>query len=492
MKKISFLLSTLLLFIAGVSGQTLEKKWFDSKDSVYGYYTIIQPRSLRIQAALILLDGYSGNAVDFLSETKIHNVAFANDILTVCIPTGFRLYIDQAMIDLLNRILAELKKEYRLKKDQFVIGGMSSGGTIALRYAELCKEKTNEFAIQPRAVFAVDSPVDLIGLYKSSERELKKNYQGWWLGESQMIIDTFKKNIGEINNVGNYNKVSPFYTGSEVAGNEKFLKDVAFRTYHDVDVRWYIQNRRRSLYETNMLNASELVNRLVLMGNNEAEFVSSKLPGQRSNGERHPHSWSIVDEVDLVQWIKEKLHFYPDHLAKPFVYEIPAGWQNETILFPIDFAPQIPYRGFEELRFSPGWGDSTSNQKWGYTLLWWLNDHYDINEKIIQQNLEEYFTGLTRRRTIAEKLDITKFTPAKAKVQKVTAGNGDLETYTATINIFDAQVTKKPGTLYVKIHHKDCTDTSKTFLLFEVAESTFNQPVWADLDKINSDFRCSK
>jgi hypothetical protein len=491
MKKILLLLISLLLIIVFVPGQVIEKKWFEKNDSVYGYYSVIKPKSQRIQAALILLDGYGGNSEDFLPETKIPNVAFVNDILTVCVPTGFRLYADKSIIDLLNRIMQEVKQEYHLKKDQFAIGGMSSGGTIALRYAELCNEKT-DFPIQPRAVFAVDSPVDLIGLYKSSERELKKNYEGWWLGESQMIIDTFKKNIGEINNVENYNKISPFYTGSEITGNEKFLKDVAFRTYHDVDVNWHIQNRRRSIYETNMLNASELVSRLVLMGNSEAEFISSKLPGRRSNGVRHPHSWSIVDEVDLVQWIKEKLHFYPDHLAKPFVYNAPKGWGYETIVFPIDFAPQLSYNGFEELRFAPGWGDSGSNQKWGYTLLWWLNDRYEFNEKTIQQILEQYFTGLTHRRTIAEKLDLSKYTPAKAQVQKVKTSKGDLETYTASINIFDAQVTKKPGTLYAKIHLKDCSDATKTFLLFEVAGSTFGQPVWLDLDRINEDFRCAK
>ena len=65
-----------------------------------------------------------------------------------------------------------------------------------------------------------------------------------------------------------------------------------------------------------MLNGSELVNRLVIMGNNQAEFVSSKIEGRRNNGMRHPHSWNIVDEAELVRWIKEKLNFYPDHLAK--------------------------------------------------------------------------------------------------------------------------------------------------------------------------------
>jgi hypothetical protein len=46
-----------------------------------------------------------------------------------------------------------------------------------------------------------------------------------------------------------------------------------------------------------------LISRLMLMGNNKAEFMTAKQPGVRSDGTRHPHSWSIVDEVECIQWI---------------------------------------------------------------------------------------------------------------------------------------------------------------------------------------------
>lgn len=474
-------------------GQYPEKNWFDRKDSIYGYYVTIKPASSRIQGALILLDGYGGNADGFLSETKIHNVAWANDILTICIPTGTRLYLDQSIIELLNRVAKEVIQTYGLRKDQFAIGGMSSGGTIALRYAELCIEKPSEFPIQPKAVFDVDSPLDLVGLYKSSERDLKKNNGGWWLGEAQMIIDRFKNELGDpYKDLKKYQEVSPFLRESKDTVNEKFLSNTAVRTYHEADVSWFIQNRGRSLYETNILDASELISRLVLLGNKQAEFVESKIQGRRSNGTRHPHSWNIVDEIDLVQWLKEKLNFYPDHLDKPYSYTAPEGWQNETILFPIDFVPELSYKGFEDLRFAPGWGNEKSDEKWAYTLLWWLDSSYTFNEKILKQDLENYFSGLTKRRAIADKINMSIYTPAKVQVQKIKAIKGDIETYTATASIFDAQVTKKPGNLYFKIHVKECADKGRTIILIETAGSAFNQPVWLKLDGINENFKCEK
>jgi pimeloyl-ACP methyl ester carboxylesterase len=439
------------------------------------------------------LDGYGGNATDFLTETKLYNVACANDFLTVCIPTGINLYADSSVIKTTNEILSEIIKTYKVKKDQFILGGHSSGGTIILRYAELCKEKPLDYPISPKAVFTVDSPVDILGLYRSSQRDLKKGFDGWWLGESQMIIDTYNKLLGKPElSLKKYRQASPFLREDSLPGNEKFLKDVAYRTYHDVDINWHIQNRRRSFYETNMLDASELVSRLVLAGNNSAEFIASKQPGRRSNGYRHPHSWSIVDEVDLVQWAKEKLNFYPDHIKKPYSYKAPENWSSEVILFPIDFAPALAYKGFEDLRFAPGWGDEKSNERWAYTLLWWLDDNYTFDEKILQQNLESYFTGLTRRRAVADKLNMQTFTNAKAQVKKTGTDNNDISTYTATVNIFDAQVTKKPNVLYIKIHIKNCLDKSNTILLFEVSALPSDKPVWQQLDKLNTDIRCFK
>jgi len=476
-----------------VSGQYVEKIWLDKNDPVYGYYTLVKPSSGRIQGALILLDGFGGTADGFMAETRIHNVAWANDILTVGVATNTRLYADQSIIALLNQVSANLITTYGLRKDQFAIGGMSAGGTIALRYAELCKEKPAQFPIEPKAVFVIDSPVDLIGLYELSEREIKKNYSGWWIDESKMIIERFKKELGDKKtDVSRYNEVSPFWKDKEGMGNEQYLKDVAVRTYHDADVSWFIQNRRRSLYETNMLNASELINRLVLMGNNQAEFMMSKVQGKRSNGTRHPHSWNIADETELVQWLKEKLHFYPGHLAVQYEYSAPENWAKELIMFPMEFAPSISYKGFEELRFAPGWSKATSNEKWAYSLLWWLDGSYSFSEKKLKEDLEAYFSGLTRNTAVASKLDMTLYKPAAVQVKKSNTASGDKETYTATANIFDSFVDKKMLTLHFKIHVKDCPQAGKTILLIAAAASQYNDPVWQSLDKINSEFKCGK
>jgi hypothetical protein len=112
-----------------------------------------------------------------------------------------------------------------------------------------------------------------------------------------------KKELGTPEtNPKRYNELTPFNHRLTESGNEKYLKNMAVRVYHDIDVEWQLKQRRRSIFDSNQLSASELINRLMLMGNDRAEFMTSKQPGVRSNGMRHPHSWSIVDEVECIQW----------------------------------------------------------------------------------------------------------------------------------------------------------------------------------------------
>ncbi len=38
------------------------------------------------------------------------------------------------------------------------------------------------------------------------------------------------------------------------------------------------------------------------MGNDNAKLVVTNDQGYLSEGEKHPHSWSIIDENELIKW----------------------------------------------------------------------------------------------------------------------------------------------------------------------------------------------
>ncbi len=288
---------------APAQGQTFEKIQFNEKEAD-DYYILLRPNSAEIKGVLVLLPGFGEEPEAIFPESKLFNVSYNNGIITMAIAGGQKLYADESVVDKLNRGIAHLLRKYpNLNKNNFVIGGFSAGGTLSLRYTEYCHQNPSQFPILPKGVFAVDSPIDLFSIWDYFQHEIEKNYSKPGMDEAKFVTEIMRKEIGTPTaNEARYKQLSPFQINLKGAGNEKYLQKVAVRVYEDTDVEWQLKQRRRSLYDTNQLVASELINRLLLSGNEQAEFVTAKTPGSRSNGMRHPHSWSIVDEVECVQW----------------------------------------------------------------------------------------------------------------------------------------------------------------------------------------------
>ncbi len=285
--------------------QNYEKIILDQNQPRTGYYLAVKPAG-PIDGVLVLLPGFGESPENVFPETKLHNTAYSNNILTVIIPFGDKIYADGPTISNINRALEDSIKRFGIAKNKFIIGGFSAGGTIALRYTELCNESPSSFPIEPKAVFTIDSPIDLFDLWRYFDREIERNFSPVGMAEARNIKAFLTKDLKGTpeSNPEAYESSSPFHADLQRAGNERYLKDIPVRVYHDLDIVWQLKNRRRSLFDNNAECASELIARLMLMGNDRAEFMIAKTPGYRSNGMRHTHSWSIVDEVELIQWMK--------------------------------------------------------------------------------------------------------------------------------------------------------------------------------------------
>ncbi len=304
----SILITFLTFCFSHLYAQNYEKIEFN-KNIEDGYYLAVKPESSEIEGVLVLLPGFGETAESIFPETKIHNVAYLHGILTIAIAGGRKLYSDEEVIAKLNEALNHVINTYSVDKGKFVIGGFSAGGTISLRYAEYCYEDSQQAPILPKGVFSVDSPIDLFDIWDYFQREIKKNYSEAGVGEANFVSEIMLQEIGDpVNNKENYEQLTPFNSDLKTPGNEKYLKNIGVRVYHDVDIVWQLQNRRRSLFDSNALASSEMISRLLLMGNDKAEFIPAKQPGYRSAGFRHPHSWSIVDEVELIQWVLKSLN----------------------------------------------------------------------------------------------------------------------------------------------------------------------------------------
>jgi hypothetical protein len=179
-----------------------------------------------------------------------------------------------------------------------------------------------------------------------------------------------------------------------------------------------------------------------------------------------------------------------DKPATPYTLPVPNGWTTEQFPIPIEFAPQIPYKGLEELRFTPGWGDTTSADHWSYFFLWWLEDSPSPDAVALQQHLTDYYNGLVGRNITQRKIPAEKLVTTKVSITKETTAANDQNTYTGTIHMLN-YLKQQPITLHCRIHERKCGG-NRTALFFEISPQDFNDSIWEAYKKILSGFTCKQ
>lgn len=175
----------------------------------------------------------------------------------------------------------------------------------------------------------------------------------------------------------------------------------------------------------------------------------------------------------------------------PYHLPIPKDWTIERFLIPISFAPQIRYKGVEDIRFTPGWANIKSDDYWSYAFLWYLDDSPKTNAKIIANNLRAYYTGLIEINRESYKVPLEKLIPVLTSFKKTQSSKGDLKTFMGTIEMLD-YMQQKPIMLWCIAHLKSCPEENKTIIFYELSPMPYRHSVWTGLNKLWVDFSCKR
>ncbi|QWX83364.1 hypothetical protein H0I23_13000 [Cellulophaga sp. HaHaR_3_176] len=268
-------------------------------------YELYKPLK-QAKAVLILFGGYPENIEDIKREFKILEVSKENDIAVLYLNYNKKLWLEENEKHLLAEMLQEIIKENKLPNDAIFIGGFSSGGVVSLSISNYILSM-DQFNINPKGVFIIDSPIDLAALYYSSEKNIERDFSKTAIQESNWIIKTLENAFGNPNDsLSNYENKSLFTYKSNHTLNLQNLKNTKIRLYTEPDTIWWKKNRMAGFDQTNAYYIKNLEVSLKEQKFKNVEYIATNNKGYRANGERHPHSWSIVDKKDLINWILEK------------------------------------------------------------------------------------------------------------------------------------------------------------------------------------------
>src|ERR1051326_2103391 len=174
-----------------------------------------------------------------------------------------------------------------------------------------------------------------------------------------------------------------------------------------------------------------------------------------------------------------------------FKFNAPPEWKKETIKFPLDFAPEIDYQGFEELRFAPGMFDPHADSYFTYTFFWCLKGERKITPEALADNLTRYFKGLCRAVGNGRGLNID-LEKIKAEVENYSAHDKRYKNmYHAKIATFDPFNKGEAISLNLEIALLDNKKPDQTVMIFCVSPKGFPESVWKQLREIRDSFEIS-
>ena len=170
-------------------------------------------------------------------------------------------------------------------------------------------------------------------------------------------------------------------------------------------------------------------------------------------------------------------------------FPLPQGWDHESMALPIQFAPAIPITGTEDIRFTPGWGKSTTDDYWSYTFLWFINGIPTYKADTLESYLTQYYNGLYLLNLKNKQNAPTNFT--HASIKKVHALATDQQTFEGKISTLDF-LTGQPITFYARIHVRNYPAIGRTAVLNEISPKDYKNVVWDKLDGIVNGFTITK
>jgi hypothetical protein len=170
----------------------------------------------------------------------------------------------------------------------------------------------------------------------------------------------------------------------------------------------------------------------------------------------------------------------------PQLLKQPSNWQFERFTLPPQFAPEIPYSGVEELRFSPGMFVKDSASYFTYAFVAEFDNTYAVSQTDIKNYLLTYFKGLCSSTARQRKLSIDTSKIAVDIERKEGMDNPMF--YDARLNIFGVFADGAMVKLNMEIKVVNDRAASKVFLVFIASPHEKTNPVWNELHAIQKEF----
>lgn len=261
-------------------------------------------------ATIIFPSGIALDTTKSRDEYAIIKPALEKNMAVLFVSTGkvVEFLFSDKDIGIVDSLVEDALEKYELKNTPVFLAGMSLGGTMAMRYAEYCFKNKSNMGLKPSAIAICDAPLDMLRMWHEQEQAIKNDFHPSAVGEARWVLQFLKKHLkgSPSEAMDNYIDYSPFTYKSKNKKIELFKK-VPIRMYHEPDINWWVKNRGKDYNTINSIDLAGFYNYLRQAGNMEVELITSYNKRKGYEKGSSPHTWTIVDNEELVEWFLGKI-----------------------------------------------------------------------------------------------------------------------------------------------------------------------------------------
>lgn len=259
-------------------------------------YELIVPK--KHKELLILFPGFGGTNESIKTECNIVQKALIENISILILKKNRNFILKKNELKKLGKIVVELIHKNNINDSKVFIEGFSAGGNLGLQLGKYLTKKEN-YKNNLKGIVVIDAPIDLEQLYLKYEKSLVEDE----FGNTKYFFNILEKQIGNPKkDFEKYKEYSPYLSTIEYTENVEF-ENTELIFYTEPALKYRKENFKQNFEDSNGYQIKKLSELLIKKGY-KSKYIETENKGYRKNGMRNPHSWSIMNENEIIEWIK--------------------------------------------------------------------------------------------------------------------------------------------------------------------------------------------
>jgi hypothetical protein len=317
--KNTLLIGLFSLLISSTVAQRIYHQYTPPKDSLrIGYsksdllpfndkgYTLILPETAtQINGILISIEDDKFNLQD--SSQQIHHHALAKNFAVLYISTGVPvdLFFSAASFKFVDTTIRKVFSNYKLPNKNIFFLGVSLAGHRALKYWDYCWQGKSVFKPNIMGFVLCEGVLDWVRMWYECKKGVRDNFAESSIFEGKLVTYLLEKNLRSTpkTNIEKYLDFSAYSYFDEENRHIKDLKFFAVRAYTEPATHYWMEEKRKTTYDTNFPDMVGIINELKLLGSTKAELIVFN-QDKRNKDRRNPnYTWALVNKAELMDWI---------------------------------------------------------------------------------------------------------------------------------------------------------------------------------------------